>query len=100
MANPSVHALAEENLDEDECEYCGRTDEAVGADTDVLMTRILESFRTVVYSTGVASFREVPEEGAVGEPVRVSVRPMAAHRTLADTVHPIQDCDDRTRRVF
>jgi Zn ribbon nucleic-acid-binding protein len=46
LENAALKELAEENLDADECDYCGRTGEGVATDTDVVMTRIGESFHS------------------------------------------------------
>jgi hypothetical protein len=46
LENPALKELAADNLDEDECDYCGREGENVAVDTDVVMTRIGESFHS------------------------------------------------------
>lgn len=46
LENPALKELAADNLDEDECDYCGREDEKVAVDTDIVMTRIGESFHS------------------------------------------------------
>jgi Zn ribbon nucleic-acid-binding protein len=43
---PALKLLAEEHLDSDSCDYCGQRGECVATDTDVVMTRIGESFHT------------------------------------------------------
>jgi hypothetical protein len=46
LENPPLKELAEESLDADECDYCGRQGKGVATDTDVVMTRIGESFHS------------------------------------------------------
>jgi hypothetical protein len=46
LENTALRQLAADNLDADECDYCGRTGENVAADADVVMTRIGESFHS------------------------------------------------------
>jgi hypothetical protein len=46
LQNSALRNLASENLDEDACDYCGREGENVATDTDVVMTRIGESFHS------------------------------------------------------
>jgi hypothetical protein len=44
LSDSALKALAEDNLDEDTCDYCGRQGDNVSCDTDVVMTRIGEGF--------------------------------------------------------
>src|SRR5438270_13723623 len=46
LTNEALRVVAEENLDEDECDYCGRQGDNVASDTDVVMTHIGDSFHT------------------------------------------------------
>lgn len=62
LTNLALKALTEDNLEESVCDYCGRRGEAVACDTDVVMTRIGESFSTE-YTDPV---EELPYETAEG----------------------------------
>lgn len=46
LESAALKKLAEENLDTDECDYCGREGSRVATDTDVVMTRVGESFQS------------------------------------------------------
>jgi Zn ribbon nucleic-acid-binding protein len=46
VINARLRQIVEDNLDADECDYCGRAGEAIAADTDHLMTHIGDSFQT------------------------------------------------------
>lgn len=62
LENLALKELAEENLDADECDYCGVQGERVATDTDVVMTRIGESFHTEYHDP----VHELPYETAEG----------------------------------
>jgi len=62
LNDPSLRAIAGDNLDEDECDYCGRTGDNIATDADVVMTHIGESFHTE-YRDPV---HELPYETAEG----------------------------------
>lgn len=46
LHEPVLRDLAVDNLDDDRCDYCGREGANVATDTDVVMTRIGESFHS------------------------------------------------------
>jgi len=46
LISPPLKELAEDHLDEDECDYCGRQGENIATDTDVVMERIGVSFHS------------------------------------------------------
>jgi hypothetical protein len=62
LENAALKDLAAENLDHDECDYCGETGANIATDTDVVMTRIGVSFHTE-YRDPV---HELPYETAEG----------------------------------
>jgi hypothetical protein len=67
LDNPALKELAEENLDSDQCDYCEREGENVAADTDVVMTRIGESFHTEYRDPAHELPYETREGGYQGE---------------------------------
>ncbi len=46
LISPPLRKLAEDHLDDDECDYCGREGENIATDSDVVMERIGESFHS------------------------------------------------------
>jgi hypothetical protein len=62
VTNSALKHVVTDNLDADKCEYCGRTGEAIAADTDYVMERIGASFETE-YTEPV---EELPYETAEG----------------------------------
>jgi hypothetical protein len=68
LTSPPLRAIAEENLDEEDCEYCGRTaGEPIAVNTDILMEHIDESLKTEWTDPANVLAYETAEGGYQGE---------------------------------